>query len=298
MWAVIAFAMIVSWRLGKGLEAAHSRITELSGDIAATRENSDRLRARLAKAESLRANPRADFARTAASDRGKHGEGHNWLEQLSSDPQLQNRFLAYQRSKLATKYGSLFQQLGLTPEQISKCEDNLVMRQGIYMDLADALRAQGLPQNGPAAQQIYNQLMAGYDSAQKELLGEDGFNQLNSYDQDFHWKTMANDFAGSATLAGIALSQSQVQQLSDAAIQASKTPGAGKLADLENTFWTGVDTQAASFLTPAQLDLMKSGEFIGPSGEGSRFQSRLNDLITLGDQADAQAAHPEAAQIH
>jgi hypothetical protein len=109
---------------------------------------------------------------------------------------------------------------------------------------------------------------------------------------------MANDFAGAATMAGSPLSPSQVQQLSDAAIQASRAPGARQLADFENSYWAGVDNQAATFLTPAQLDLMKSGEFLGPSGEGSRFQSRLNSLITLGDQADAQAANAADGQTH
>jgi hypothetical protein len=298
MWALVVIGGIGALCLENATEAVRRKISGFTEVIAATKKNSERLRERLAVAENIQAKLRAALAKGRAVDAGKHSEGHDWLEQLSSDPKLQNRFLAYQRSIFSMKYGTLFQELGLTPEQISKCEDNLIMRQGIYMDVADALRAQGLPQSSPSAQELENQLMAGYKSAQTELLGESGFSQLNAYDQDFQWKTMVADYAGAATVAGITLTSAQMQQLSAAAVQASQSPGARQIEDLGKTYWAGVDMQAASFLTPAQLDLLKSGEFIGPFGAGSRFQSRLNDLITLGDQADSAAGSPASVPAH
>jgi hypothetical protein len=294
-YAVLAMGMIIvtggilAWHFERGLEGRAGRISALTTAISIARDRSDRLRARLAQAERLQARSRAELAKAHAVAKGKGDAGKDWLERLSSDPELQNRYLAYQRSKFAMKYGALFQALALTPDQISKCEDNLISRMGIEMDLENTLRAQGLTWSDPAAQKLQTELMASYNADQKELLGEDGFSQLNAYDQDFHWKTMATDFAGAATLAGVPLTSAQVQQLTTLAVQASKASGAAQQAGVEAAYWASMDSQAASFLTPAQLDLMKTGEFIGPFGEGSRFQGQLNTLITLGDQADAGA---------
>jgi hypothetical protein len=80
-----------------------------------------------------------------------------------------------------------------------------------------------------------------------------------------------------------------MQKLTDLVLQSAQGNFGSWSMDADGSFWTAIDSKASAFLTPAQSELMKSGEFLGPQGYGTRYQGKLNALISLGFQSDANA---------
>ena len=162
------------------------------------------------------------------------------------------------------------------------------------MDLMTTLRAQGLSLRDPAGAKMYEALHNAYVAAVTEALGTDGEKLATDFEQELPARQAMIGFAGTAAVNGIPLSQEQMDQLNAIAAQNShsQSPQSGP----NPIDWNGIETQAASVLSPNQLALLKAGEFRGPVGFGSRYQNQLNDAISAADQADVNAklatAHP------
>jgi hypothetical protein len=277
--------LAVAWHFEESAEESASASASLKRELTGAVLRSIRLNERLAKAQEAQQKAKVSGAVPLKAKARKGGP--DFLEQLAKNPELQNKMLAYQRSGFALKYGALFMKMGLTPEQVAKCEDNLMAREGVDMDLESALRAQGVSPGTEEAGKIRTQMLANYTAAQKQLLGDEGASQLESYDNDFGWEAEVAGFEGASAVSGMALTSDQARQLQAIAVQASHDPAAASGGSASTRYWASVDSQASAVLTPAQLNLMKSGEFLGPFGAGSRFQAQLNGAITLGDLADA-----------
>jgi len=90
---------------------------------------------------------------------------------------------------------------------------------------------------------------------------------------------------------GFALTPTQVIPIISPVEQAPPSPQpGGAQAPLTRTNWDGIEAQTANVLSAEQLDPFKSAEFLGPAGMGSTYQSRLNELISIADAADAKTA--------
>ena len=81
-----------------------------------------------------------------------------------------------------------------------------------------------------------------------------------------------------------------MQKLTDLVVQSAQGSFGSWSTDSDGSFWAAIDSNASAFLTPAQSELMRSGEYLGPQGYGTRYQGRLNALISLGFQSDSAAA--------
>jgi hypothetical protein len=263
--------------------------------MAMARDRGDRLEERLASAAAARAKLETELAVPQKGGEPKRASGTNWFDMLRNDPTVQSRFLAYQRSGFIMTYGPLFGQLGLSPEQISKCEDLLAKREEDRMDLNSTVEEKGLSYGDPAVQAIRKQQDSDFETAEKTLLGDDGFSQLATYEQTIPARMAIAGISGAATVDGIPLASDQMQKLTDLVLQTAQSNYGNWSGDADGSLWGAIDAKAAAFLTPAQSDLMKSGEFLGPQGYGTRYQGRLNALITLGFQSDANAANGAVA---
>jgi len=185
------------------------------------------------------------------------------------------------------KYAALFAKLHLSTEQIAKFEANVMAREEAQMDLQSAATAQHLAGQGPEAMKLYNQNQSAYMQSQIDLLGTDGFQALQQFDQQWFPRGVVASLAGAAVMESIPISPEQTEQLNAAVIAGFQSPQ-GKSAAVVD--WTAIDRQAASILTPQQLQLFQQGEVMGPFGIGSRYQAQLNALITKGDQEDHAVA--------
>lgn len=209
----------------------------------------------------------------------------SWLSAIRTDPKLQARRLITLRAELGMEYGPLFRRLGLTPTQIEAFEDNWVHRDAAQIDLSAVVFAQKLSSSDPSVQELQKQNATAYFTAQQQLLGSDGFNQLQTYSAQLFGRMLVADTAGAAAVAGISFSPDQVQKLGDIVAPALvAAPAAG------DTDWGAIDAHASGILSPEQLQFFKSAEATGPFGYGGRYQDTLNNLITKGDQIDVAAA--------
>lgn len=299
-WVLATSAMIAAWYLAKEARWSHAAGDALVRKIAELNDEEVRVHGRLTSAEALRAKLQSGVAAATTAEKNpppRSAARPSWLELLHTDPKVQARYLIGQRNWTKMTYASLFHALGLTLEQIQKFEDNFLQRMEGGMDLASTLEAKGLAYHDPAVEIIRAQQQSSYEAAQKELLGEAGYQQLKTYDEE--QPARAGNMVGGATVAGLALTVDQTRQLTDLVVQASRAsmaqnrdPGDDadwRNIDVDGIDWKNVDEQARSFLTPAQVTFLKSAEITGPTGVGTRFQQQLNNLISKGDKEDIAA---------
>jgi hypothetical protein len=290
LWAAVASGVVLAWHSWRERAAAENAIGGLRRELAVLADRRASLRDRLAKAEASQQQLKAKATGTPTKRLAKGAAKPEWLDQLQTDPKVQLRYFAYQRSGLNMKYAPLFQRLGLSPSQVTKCEDNMIRHEEDQMDLMNTFRDEGLTLSDPVAGKLFVQESTEYQSTQQALLGQDGFAQLSTYEAQLGPRLAVNDYAGAATMAGIPLTTAQLQQLTALAIQDPSLSGAPAPVDAYTNSWAKIDSQARTFLTPDQLNLMETQEILGPFGNGTRYQSRLNFVISVADQADSKAS--------
>ena len=281
-WAclvVIACSVALSVRSWIEARTAAVQSRQVSVGIEAVARRTSQLKARLAAAE----NACADLKKGAsvAGAPKKPARSPDWFELLHNDPVVQARFLDYQKSGFSMLYGPLFRKLHLTPEQVSQFEAALARKEEESMDLNASLMDQHLTWSDPAAQKLYTQIYAECHSALSQVLGDSGLKAYEAYDQGLPARSAVTGFAGAAAASGMPVTPDQLAQLTTVATQA-KVGAAGP-------DWDTIMAQATTILSPAQLDLLKTGEFRGPGGNGSQFLFKLNNAITSADNADGLA---------
>jgi hypothetical protein len=290
--AAAGLSVLVSrFRLDTARRAEHAAQLSLKG--AALAAQTLQLQHRLGEIEAKRLARSAALA-TSAKEQAPNKTTTNasqpsWLELLRTDPIVQSRYLAYQRSKVKMEYKPLLTALALTPEQVAKFEQNLAENRANMLDLRSALAAKGLPADDSAVQAFQRQQQADYENAQREVLGQAGFDRWKAYEDTSFAREVVRTAAGAATLAGLTLTAEQVRQLTALVAEATKAaPGEfGRLST--GIDWAHLDDESRSFLRAEQVEFIKNTEVIGPLGMGTRYQNRLNDLITSADHSDQVA---------
>lgn len=182
-------------------------------------------------------------------------------------------------------YGPLFRKLSLSPDQVAKFEAALEKKEEENMDLNASLMDQHLTYADPTAQKLYAQVYAECRGAIAQVLGDSGMKEFEAYEQGLPARSAVTGFAGAAAVGGIPLSPEQVGRLTTLATQAPIGP--------DGPQWDGVIAKAATFLSPQQIELLRTGEFSGPGGYGSQYLFKLNSVITAADNADALNGHSE-----
>jgi hypothetical protein len=90
------------------------------------------------------------------------------------------------------------------------------------------------------------------------------------------------------------LTGEQVNQLTVLVGMAVKSSLAENRAPSAGIDWDQLDEQSRSFLTQAQVEFIRNTEVPGPLGMGTRYQNRLNELISDADYADQLAQRASA----
>jgi hypothetical protein len=194
------------------------------------------------------------------------------------------------RASVVLNHGDFFRQMRLTPEQIQKFQHNHVARHERRMDLAGASWQMDEAGKRTVAE-LQKKADADYEAAQAELLGPEGYRQLQEYLRTMSVRnSLIRGFAGSATMAGIPLSGEQSDGLMAAAIAAVPN-GATLPSDhlLGSIDWKTFDAKAREILTPAQFKLFMTET---PSvGYQSHWKYRLDAAVTRAKQAESALNH-------
>lgn len=207
----------------------------------------------------------------------------------SSDPQAQNRMLAYERSGVVMEYQALMKELNLTPQQAAQFEENLSTYRANTLDLRTVVAIKGLPSDDPAVSKLRLQHWQDYSAAQQELLGEKGLQSLQSYDRVKTARELVRNLAGAATIENLTLSREQMTQLTESITTASRLSQSKNTGSILGIDWEAIDRQTRTFLSAEQHDFISKAEIFGPFGSGTRFQNRFHELVSRAALADRDA---------
>ena len=208
-------------------------------------------------------------------------------ERLRTEPDAQVLWLNQQHAQARATYGPLFRKLGLTRDQIAKFEENLTRKEERELDL-QAIMAEQLKTAGKISAEVdaaRRNNDVEYDAAQRALLGDAGFQDLQQQRRTSWVRQWVDGWAGGATVyLGEPLTAEQGEALIQIVANASDSFRQGKAAG-EPIDWSAVDAAAQRVLTPNQFKLFTTME--PPLPHGGRFQSEL--YLKTGSAAAAEA---------
>jgi len=304
---VVAAASVESaWGDGRMIDAANLALAAVAQHQADVAAECQKMEARLATAEKIQVKLRADIeaklkaaeAKTgipalAASTPSATEEKLRTLirkeREAEKNPQVQLLQLAARRAKSAASFGLFFRTLGLSAGQIEKFKDNVVRREETQMDLLGVMREQGLTLRDPVLAKLWMNVEPEYQAAQKELLGDVDYRQLQDYERATETRNSVSRMAGMAAVLGVPFTTEQAEQLMRLMVNASSDYRGGGKAYLFSIDWAIVDAEAGTILSEPQMNLLKT---IEPSGEGGRYWGRVNQLLMQAEKADAEIAKP------
>lgn len=301
--AVIAAAAFIAWqnaRLARDAKMTRATLTQKSAMIEAEgRRIADRVAAAREERKALQSafdELKKSKPRESAITPVKSVPKRPWIpERLQKEPEFQVLWLADQRASLTTRYGPFFQKLGLSPAQVESFQSNRIKREEQQMDLQGAARTQGLPDNDATIARLGKKVVADYEAAQRTLLGEEGYRNLQDYERGAVLREIVAGLAGGAVVvAREPLSPQQAEQFFQAIANASpayRDGGASRGTDID---WMAVDAEAEKFLSPTQFAFFKTHE--PPLPLGGRFQSELYRLVDLAKKTEPAHAPSQTAE--
>jgi hypothetical protein len=167
------------------------------------------------------------------------------------------------------RYARLFKVLGLSMQQIAEFEDLATNHELAVHDISEAARTNGVAVTDPAVAQLLGQEAAEYGSREKDLVGDDGYQQLEDDTRTSEPRGWVNALAGNL-YSSEPLSATQQDRLVQFLASQSPAYQAGSNADTKQIQnWDAVFSQAEGELTPAQLDAMKSIQATYPAGNSA-----------------------------
>ena len=209
-------------------------------------------------------------------------------ERLRTEPDAQVLWLKLQRARATTTYDSLFRNLGLTPEQISRFEDNVIHKQEQQMDL-QAIATEEKKSTGNVSTESTEALLRidpEYRAAQRALLGDAAFQQLQEYERTTSVRTWVDGWAGGASIyIGEPLTPEQGEQLVQIIANANDSYRQGSDA-YGRVDWNAVAAIVRPILTPNQFRLITMME--PPLPNGGRFQSELYERVQAASASEAK----------
>lgn len=264
--------------LQKRLWDLEKRNNELESEIAGLRARGN-LAADAADggdAGSTGAENRPGPARGPGRFNGRNGPAN--LTTLLQNPEFNKLWTDQQKARINGTYGALFKSLNLTPEQTAQFQNLLVERQMSMLDVLSAASAEGITGRAQIGSLI-QQAGSAIDSQIQALLGPDGYSQYTNYQQTMPQRNQVNQLQTLlVTSNGTPLQDYQTQQLTQILAQNSAASSSGQrtggggggfygaMGALGGLFPTPVTgptittnavAQAASVLTPAQLQVLQ-----------------------------------------
>jgi hypothetical protein len=273
-------AALIAWRntrLARGAETALVIATEKRTEAEAGLQQA---KVRLEKARS--ALEKLQAAEAAIVDAPK-----KLPRTTDPDTTLQALQLAAEKAKLRTSYTPLFGKLALTDEQIARFMDIVARREEQHLDVAGIIKSRGLTASDPIASRLRNEAQSEFKAAQRELLGEIGFKELEEFERSKYARNLVSDLVGIATIRGAPLTTQQAERLVQAVAAAERPRHPTMKVD-----WEAVDQQARSVLDEAQWIIWKTSD---PSFSNGPLSQRLAAAFSRARTAELQRESAAAA---
>jgi hypothetical protein len=302
--AITALALVIGWKSVRAARAAESAVAVIARNRVNAEKDLRQEAARLAAAEKDRNVLQSQLDELQKPKRTEKVTPPpfvvlNSLErvvkasleksaQREEDPKVQNLSFASTRVHLAAKYAPLFRTLGLSSAQSEGFLDITLKRLEQNEDLVAVVRAQGLSVDDPVVDKLGLQMRQECETAQRELLGEAGFRQLQDYERTADMRELVRSMAGAATVADVPFTPQQAEQLIQVLANANDKYRSGGKTSVQNTDWNAVEAPARAILSEAQYSLLPLSS--------RRLAHQADDLIDRARKSDAASAAASAAK--
>lgn len=137
------------------------------------------------------------------------------VRELMSKPEVQAMLSLQQKAAVEARYGALFRTLNLTPEQTDKLKGLLADRSNTRMDVMTAAQEQGIDSrsNPEEVRKLFTAAQNELNNSIKAVVGENGFAQLQTYEQTLPQRGLVNDLQQRLSFSDTPLSASQADAL-------------------------------------------------------------------------------------
>jgi hypothetical protein len=307
---VAAFMVAFAWRHSSCAQEAMQALAALSADNATAAAALSNAEARWVVAEKERANLLSTLDSLSKTPTGKTtapgkkagfdpavalAERNRLDGERQKDPRVQLRQLAAERAKLVTRYGALYWKLKLAPEQIGQFEAIVARRYEQVQDMMAAVLAQGVSVSSPDFSKLYSPLQQKIDetfrAAQKELLGEAGYQQFDEYERGLPARNVVRSMAGAAVLVGTPFSPQQAEQLVGIVADASNAYRQGRNVSPLEIDWEQADTRAREILSSEQMIAFQTlAPWTGGTGRAWLQFNRVLNEAQIADRKHSAAA--------
>lgn len=226
--------------LDAGIRRAEEEIAEIVGGSA---------KIQIAGTAKLRSKP----ARAAAGPGPELDQQVRLLALAGGDPKLYALGVEAFQAGLPLRFGPLFKALNLAPAQIGKFESLASGHEEAQADIIATAAAQGVAPDDPAVALLINREDDQYQAAQRALLGEPGYRQLQQFDRIQPVGGIVDKVAVDVALTSTPLSDVQSSQLEQILAGTSSQFQGGGPATPETIDWPAALAQARPILAPAQF---------------------------------------------
>ena len=193
------------------------------------------------------------------------------FRELMARPEVQAIVSSQQKDAVQTRYAALFKSLNLAPEQAEKLKTILADRQTTMQDVMSAARDQGIDPRTDrnAVQKLMEVARNDINSSIKSVVGESGFNQLETYEKTIPQRNIVNQLQQRLSSTDTPLTSIQADQLVQ--ILAANTPAPPQRRPADTT---GAATQPVVDRAVVRLSIDAA-----TAGSGA---ARMPDLGALG----------------
>jgi hypothetical protein len=162
-------------------------------------------------------------------------------------------------NRFARRYGGFARQQGLSMSQTDQLFSLLQQRESMRLDLQAAVRDQGLTdQNAIAA--LRTNLSQPIQQDLRELLGDEGYSALNSYDNStYYHDSYVTPLLGTFSAAGVPLTDAEQAELTSI-VAANDHPiklSGANVGNESQIDWPTVVSQTQGTLSPTQVNLLQ-----------------------------------------
>lgn len=261
--AILAVVAVLAWREHSRAQAARWRLAQIAGQRAKLAAEIAALEAGLSQSHQREAILQRETVPAVAQTTPPAATQSpppalDKAAVLEANPGLRPLFRKSVQAELALRYRPFYDAAHLSTEQKEKFEQLMLEVEEIKTDFQATAPKYGFNVLDPAVRDLAGRASAELKAAQIEILGEEGYRQLEEFRRVEPLEVLVNDFAKLSVQASSPLSLEQSEQLLYAMAAASPRYRAGERAELDSVDWEKTFTDAQAFLSAEQTRVFRS----------------------------------------
>lgn len=193
---------------------------------------------------------------------------------------------ASRRTAFARQYEAFFRTSGLDARQQETFVENLLKRDEQQLELSEAALALGYRVGDAAITKMRTGIFSDYETAQRTLLGEARYGAMVEFDRTSGLRALVSSLAGTAAVAGVALTPAQTDALLRTMAEESGSYQRGGSAMTATVNWDKWQARLPEFLDEAQVKIITTMEAASPTG--GLLHVRWNDALSRANKAEAE----------